>query len=73
MATTWTETTILYNVAVESGPYSLEIEIPFGGQTESDIDIAIESFADTYNSLHAVTAVTKTYNGTGASDWSYTP
>jgi hypothetical protein len=73
MATTWTETTIYYNVQVESGPYSLQIIINVGDQSEADIDTAMESFLDAYNSLHTLESVGKTYDGTGVSDWSYTP
>ena len=64
---------IHYNVAVESGPYSLEIRVPWGNQTEADVDSGIEAFADAYNAIHAVTSVTKTYDGAATTDWSYTP
>lgn len=68
MATIWTETTIIYNIAA-AGPNGLEIKIPFGPQDEADIDTAMEAFISAYNDLHAVSSVSKTYTGTGVSDW----
>ena len=73
MATTWTAQDLVYTVACADGVYSLFMTIEVGGENEADIDAGIQGFADAYNALHPVTAVTKAYGGTGVSDWSYMP
>ena len=72
MSATWTVGKIHYLVQCV-GPYGVELIIPIGAQSEADIDTGIEAFISAYNALHPVSAVSKSYDGTATTDWSYTP
>lgn len=74
MATTWTHTSINYTLtSTTPGYYSLQINVPGTAQPEDDVDAGIQAFADYYNSKYPTVTVTKSYDGTGDSDWTYTP
>lgn len=70
MSTTWEDSRIFYTVA---GEKTVILAIGAGGVDENALDLAIQAFADTYNGSYEVTSVSKAYEGTGVSDWTYSP
>lgn len=71
MATVWSATRIDYSLHAAGHPLILAVGAV--GVDEDAVDAAVQAFADAYNVTYETTSVTKSYAGTGVSDWSYTP